>query len=142
MEGILKIGMTKRNPDERLKDANKSDTWKPPTDYELLYSVKCYEPEKKEKLLHKLLDEYRINKNREFCRVDEEKVNIIFKMLDIEEFEDVERYGEIQFSDYLDGTSMAMSVFQDSAVFTSTSGGTDDVELALQSRLLNQDYGI
>lgn len=88
MEGILKIGMTKRNPDERLKEANKSDTWKPPTDYELLYSVKCYEPEKKEKLLHKLLDEYRINKNREFFRVDEEKVNIIFKMLDIEEFED------------------------------------------------------
>lgn len=88
MEGILKIGMTKRNPDERLKEANKSDTWKPPTDYELLYSVKCYEPEKKEKLLHKLLDEYRINKNREFFRVDEEKVNIIFKMLDIEYFED------------------------------------------------------
>lgn len=88
MEGILKIGMTKRNPEERLKEANKSDTWKPPTDYELLSSVKCYEPEKKEKLLHKLLDEYRINKNREFFRVDEEKVNIIFKMLDIEEFED------------------------------------------------------
>ena len=88
MKGILKIGMTKRNPDERLKEANKSDTWKPPTDYELLYSVKCYEPEKKEKFLHKLLDEYRINKNREFFRVDEEKVNIIFKMLDIEEFED------------------------------------------------------
>ena len=88
MAGILKIGMTKRTPEERLKEANKSDTWKPPSDYEVLSAVKCYEPAKKEKLIHKLLDEYRVNKDREFFKVDEEKVKLIFEMLSIEDFED------------------------------------------------------
>lgn len=87
MEGIFKIGTTKRTPEERLKEANKSDTFKPPTDYKLLYYAKCYDSEKKEKLIHKLLEEYRVNKKKEFFKCDKEKIKIIFDILAIEKYE-------------------------------------------------------
>ena len=33
MPGLFKIGMTERNPEERLAEANLSDTFKPPLPY-------------------------------------------------------------------------------------------------------------
>ena len=43
---LLKIGMTNRTPQERLAEANKSDTWRPPINYKIEFAKKvkkgCY----------------------------------------------------------------------------------------------------
>ena len=39
MPGLLKIGMTDRTPQQRLAEANKSDTWRPPTNFAIYRSL-------------------------------------------------------------------------------------------------------
>ena len=39
MPGILKIGMTERTPKKRLNEANASDTWRPPTKYNIEFDT-------------------------------------------------------------------------------------------------------
>ena len=84
MPGILKIGITERTPDIRLKEANVSDTWKPPTPYVIEFAKKIYNPKEKETTIHILLTQYteRINSRREFFRVSLEEVKIFFKLMD------------------------------------------------------------
>ncbi len=84
MAGILKIGMTERTPEIRLKEANSSDTWKPPTPYKIEMAKKVLNAPKKEKVLHNLLEKYtiRINSNREFFKVSIEEVSKFFELMD------------------------------------------------------------
>ncbi len=84
MPGFLKIGMTKRTPLERLKEANRSYTWTPPTPYILEIAKKVKNAKQKEKILHKLLEQYaeRINPNREFFRVSVDEIKIFFDLMD------------------------------------------------------------
>lgn len=84
MPGILKCGMTERTPDQRLKEANASDTWRPPTPYKIEFAKKVQEPKCKEATLHKLLEQYtmRINPRREFFRVSVEEVRTFFDLMD------------------------------------------------------------
>jgi hypothetical protein len=82
MPGLLKIGMTERTPEERLDEANASDTWRPPTPYNIVISKKVNEPRKKEKILHEILKEYRVKLNREFFRVSVEKIFPLFDLMD------------------------------------------------------------
>ena len=77
MPGILKIGMTEVTPDNRLKEANRSDTWRPPTPYKFEFSKYVPNALKSEKFLHEILKEYRINPNREFFRISLEELNTI-----------------------------------------------------------------
>lgn len=49
MPGILKIGMTTRKPEDRLCEANTSNTWKPPMPYSIEMSVHVKDPHTKEK---------------------------------------------------------------------------------------------
>jgi hypothetical protein len=83
MPGILKIGMTKRDPNERLKEANSPDTWKP-CNYKILIAKKCFEPEKKEITLHNLLTKYseRINQKKVFFRISSEEIKLFFDLID------------------------------------------------------------
>jgi hypothetical protein len=89
MEGILKIGMTERTPDIRLKEANTPDTWKPPLPYICEIAKKVYNPKEKESIIHKLLSQYteRINPRREFFRVSIEEVKTFFDLMDGELWE-------------------------------------------------------
>ena len=48
MPGIMKIGMTMRTPEERLKEANKHDTFKPPTLYQIDFAKEVLNPKTKE----------------------------------------------------------------------------------------------
>ena len=48
MPGILKIGMTERTPEIRLNEANRSDTWRPPTLYKIEFAKKVLNPKQKE----------------------------------------------------------------------------------------------
>ena len=84
MPGILKIGMTERSPDIRLKEANKSDTWKPPTPYKIELAKKVINPKQKETTLHSLLSKYaiRINSKLEFFQISIEEVKIFFDLID------------------------------------------------------------
>lgn len=80
MPGILKVGMTERNPEARLKEANSSDTWRPPTPYVIEFAKKVSNVKDKEKTLHIHLEKYnyRIHPQREFFRVSLEIVRKLF----------------------------------------------------------------
>jgi len=84
MPGIMKIGMTMRTPEERLKEANKHDTFKPPTLYQIDFAKEVLNPKIKEGILHDLLERYteRINPQREFFRVSSTEVYRFFQLVD------------------------------------------------------------
>lgn len=84
MPGIMKVGMTMRTPDERLKEANKHDTFKPPTPYHIDFAKYVTNPPFKEKVLHDLLARYteRINPQREFFHVSSVEVKRFFDLID------------------------------------------------------------
>ena len=86
MPGILKVGMTERTPEERLKDANRSDTWRPPAPYKLECAIKVNNPLKKENILHRILEKYvdRINPEREFFKISIEEIRLFFSLFDSE----------------------------------------------------------
>jgi hypothetical protein len=84
MPGIFKIGMTLRTPEERLKEANISNTWKPPTSYQIELSKYIRDPKRKETILHTLLSKFtkRINKRREFFKVSLDDVKLLFDLME------------------------------------------------------------
>ena len=84
MPGILKVGMTERTPEIRLNEANSSDTWRPPTPYEIVFAKKVSNPKQKETTLFSILSQYteRINPRREFFRVSQEEVKTLFDLID------------------------------------------------------------
>jgi uncharacterized C2H2 Zn-finger protein len=81
MKDVYKIGMTCRNVKDRLDDANKSSTWKPPEPYQLLVSKYVKYPKQKEKLIHTALNECRIHKRREFFKTNITAIKAIFKLI-------------------------------------------------------------
>jgi hypothetical protein len=81
MPGLLKIGYTERPLEERIQEANVSNTWIPtPFEVELAKQVK--EPVHKEQTVHKILDKYRVNPKREFFRVSMDEVRPLFDLMD------------------------------------------------------------
>jgi len=91
MPGILKVGMTTRTPSERLKEANSSDTFRPPTPYCLEFAKHVFHMKEKEKTLHQILDKYteRIHPRREFFRTSLEEVRLFFALIDGDDWIDL-----------------------------------------------------
>ena len=81
---ILKVGITERTPELRLKEANSSNTWKPPTPYKIEFAKKVTNPKQKEFTLHILLAKYteRIDLHREFFRISKEDIIVFFDLID------------------------------------------------------------
>ena len=79
---LLKIGMTQRTPEERLREAN-SCTWCP-NPYEIVFAKKVSNPREKEKSIHSILSKYgnRENKNREFFEIEIDEVKQFFNLID------------------------------------------------------------
>jgi hypothetical protein len=77
MPGIFKVGMTVRTPEERLAEANSSDTWRPPTEYKIAFSVPVLDVSTTESLVHEQLDEHRIHPRREFFNAPFETIKEI-----------------------------------------------------------------
>jgi hypothetical protein len=50
MQGIVKIGATRREVAERLKEANASDTWRPPRAYVIACTAEVADPFATERL--------------------------------------------------------------------------------------------
>jgi hypothetical protein len=92
MPNILKIGMTERHVETRLKEANASDTWRPPTPFKIEFAKKVSNVKDKEKTLHALLEKYtdRVNPRREYFRVSIEEVRKFFDLMDGEYWVDSE----------------------------------------------------
>jgi predicted ribonuclease YlaK len=84
MSGVYKIGFTTRSPIVRLKDANSSDTWRPPNLYKLEFAKLVENCKEKERIVHNLLEKFnsRISSNREFFRTSLDNIKIIFDMID------------------------------------------------------------
>jgi hypothetical protein len=84
MPGLAKIGMTTRTPQERLEEANTSDTWKPPTFYTIAFAKCVTDPKAKERTIHKLLEKYaeKIHKRREFFRISVDDARLFFDLMD------------------------------------------------------------
>ena len=84
MPGIYKIGLTKRTPEERLREANHSDTWRPPTPYRIELAKRVLNPTQKEKTIHRLISKFaeRIHPQREFFRVSLEDIKMVFDIMD------------------------------------------------------------
>ena len=84
MPGIYKVGMTLREPTARLAEANRSDTWRPPTDYDLEYAVRVCDALATEKKLHRWLEDMksRVHPRREFFDATLQTIRILFDHLD------------------------------------------------------------
>jgi hypothetical protein len=102
MPDILKIGMTERHVITRLKEANSSDTWRPPTPFVIEFAKKVSNVKDKEKTLHALLEQYteRVNPRREFFRVSVEEVRKFFDLMDGEYWVDSEHVDEDTCSEF------------------------------------------
>lgn len=98
MPSILKIGVTTREPLIRLKEANMSDTWRPPTPYEMEFAKKVISPMEKETILHTILAKYteRVNPNREFFRASVEEVKKLFDLIDGDYYNNLETINRVK----------------------------------------------
>lgn len=81
MPGLYKIGFTTRPMEERLQEANQPNTWIP-TPFLLEFAKFVVNPQQKEMTIHKILAKERLNPNREFFRVELEKVKLLFDLMD------------------------------------------------------------
>jgi hypothetical protein len=81
MRGILKIGMTDRTPEERVKELFTSGV---PSPFKIEFAKKVKNPREKEAILHQLLENYheRVYSRREFFRVSLEEVRKLFELMD------------------------------------------------------------
>ena len=81
MPELLKIGMTTRDIEERLKDVN--NTWNP-YDFKIEIAKYVYDVKKKEKDLHLILTKYaeRVNPNKEFFRISIKELTLFFNLID------------------------------------------------------------
>lgn len=81
MVGILKIGMSERQPDETIEEFNSApDTWKLPTPYEIEFAKKVCNPKQKENTIHAHLLNKKINHN--FFNVCVDDVKLLFDLMD------------------------------------------------------------
>lgn len=77
--GLFKIGHTNSTPNERMKNLYSSGV---PLPFKLELSKKVIYCQEKEKLLHKMLDKYRINSNREFFQLPLETIRVLFDVIE------------------------------------------------------------
>jgi hypothetical protein len=76
MPGLIKIGMTERNPEERLAEANLPDTFKPPLPYVIEIQKKVNNCKEIEKKIHAVLSDKRVNPHREFFKITIEELKL------------------------------------------------------------------
>lgn len=84
MPALLKIGMTTRTLEQRLKEANRHSTFKPPLPYEYVLTRYVNNPSTKEKQIHNLITKYhkRIDPKKEFFEISVEDLSPFFQMFD------------------------------------------------------------
>ena len=79
MPGIVKIGATEREVAERLKEANKSDTWRDA--YVIACTAEVADPFATERAIHALLASRRVDPKREFFEITADEARGLFALL-------------------------------------------------------------
>ncbi len=76
LKGMVKIVASTKYSNEICREL--SSTASIPTPFNVVYHLPSINPFKVESIVHTILDEYRVNKNREFFKVDIDKtINLI-----------------------------------------------------------------
>ena len=81
MPGVIKIGATRRDPAERLAEANASDTWRPPHAYVVACAAEVTDPFACERAIHTLLAARRVNHRAEFFEITADEASALFSLL-------------------------------------------------------------
>ena len=81
MPDVVKIGATRRNPNERLEEANASDTWRPPRPYVVVCATEVADPFACERAVHALLAARRVNTRHEFFEITAHEARVILPLL-------------------------------------------------------------
>ena len=79
MPGLCKIGYTKKPPEERVKEISRGTGV--PMPFEVAWAFKCFDGDILEREVHKYLDGYRENADREFFRIPLEEAKQTIKIL-------------------------------------------------------------
>lgn len=81
MRGILKVGMTDRTPEERVKELFTTGV---PSPFKIEFARKVKNAREKEAILHQLLEDYheRVYPRREFFRVSPKEVHKFFGLME------------------------------------------------------------
>jgi len=99
---IFKIGFTQSEPEIRKSQLQTTGV---PTPFKLEFAKKVNKYQEKEKTIHKILSEYRVNEKREFFKISLPKIKDLFDLVDGETYkETVEnpQIGEINDTKILD----------------------------------------
>ena len=75
---LIKIGKTNRNPDERAQELSSTGV---PTPFEVAYALPSDQYDELERKMHRRLDTYRSNKNREFFKYPVKKAIKLLEQL-------------------------------------------------------------
>lgn len=81
MQGVVKIGATRRDPNERLDEANASDTWRPPRPYAVVCATEVADPFACERAIHTLLAARRVNTRHEFFEITALEARVLLALL-------------------------------------------------------------
>jgi len=84
MPDMYKIGHTFRDVEDRVSELTHTSL---PTQFEIQFSIRTSDPEKHEKIIHKRLDQFRVQANREFFKTNLETIVDSIKNICQEEFE-------------------------------------------------------
>ena len=77
--GIFKIGYTKLTPDERAKQISAATGVALP--YEVIWAFRCFNGEQLEGEVHRALEKYRVNSQREFFQIEFEEAKQIIEKI-------------------------------------------------------------
>lgn len=78
MSGLIKIGQTQRSPEERARELSRNTSI--PSDFIVEFEIFTIDRTGLEKIAHKKLEPYRVNKRREFFEIEIEKAAEIIKL--------------------------------------------------------------
>jgi len=82
MPDFVKIGRTSTGVDQRMKELDKTGI---PLPFECYYAAEVEDYEKVESLIHSIFQDRRVRKNREFFKVDPERIVAAIKLVQIKD---------------------------------------------------------
>jgi hypothetical protein len=82
MPGYIKIGRTGTSVEQRMKELHTTSV---PLPFQCYYAAKVEDDVVLERALHSAFDDYRIQKNREFFKLDPYKAKVVIELLAIED---------------------------------------------------------
>lgn len=83
MDGLVKIGRTEENLDSRVRELSRCTGV--PVPFEVRYACTVENARKVETALHDAFDDHRVNPNREFFRINPERVLSALRLAEIED---------------------------------------------------------